>query len=414
MKRGKKSLPKRVALVVFCLFAISILQSWVVGAVPLSSQSTVAAAVSTCRTARFSDVADAALSSLRAQSGAQGVDKAVADCENKVRELRKTEEKAWLEAIDAKNKWDCVDARRLFKELSPARTFRQKEAAAELKRLGECGEGLPTPTDPDTALQYASDAAYGRRDFKAARETAWLLVARQDSIGKKARTLIQDLEQIEMANENLRQAERLKRLGKLDAACSLLLRTQQTYPTFPNMSEVRSKLSTCPTSPSPNIAAVPPTERQAALEKQVQEGRRFLLDGNIELAVVSLTAARRLSASDSTVAELNRDLETAKQARATIETGISLRKRGQYDDAIDRFKDAASLQMASGIGGWAHFELGVTLATQYFLNAGDSLKTAAQEEFRQSTINYSNPDFEEISPKIKELYDESVKGSKVG
>jgi hypothetical protein len=386
------------------------LQPWIVGAVSLSSQAGISVAAKTCSVAKYSGDADTALALLRQQAGKQGVDEAVADCENKGRDLRKAEEKRWLDAIDAKTRWDCADARRLFKELSPAPSFRQKEAAGELRRLGECGEGLAAPTDPDTALQYASDAAYGRRDFKAARENAWLLVARQDSIGKKARALIQDLEQIEMANDNLRQADRLKRTGKLDAACSLLLRTQQTYPTFPNMSEVRSRLATCPTRQPSTIASVPPNDRQPVLEKQVQEGRRFLLDGNIELAAVSLTTAQRLSPADSTVAELSRDLEAAKQARQTIEAGISLRKKGKYDDAIGRFKDAASLQMASGIGGWAHFELGVTLAMQYYLNAGDGLKTAAQEEFRQSAINYSTPDFEEISPKIKELYDQTVKG----
>ena len=381
---------------------------------PLSSQSSVSAVMSTCKTAKYSDAIEAALSPLKAQAGVPDVDKVLADCENTARSLRKAEEKRWLEAMDAKSKWDCRDARRLFKELSPAPTFYQKQAAAEVKRLGECGEGLPAPADPDTALQYATDAAYGRRDFKAARETAWLLVARQDSIGKKARTLIQDLEQIEMANENLRQVERLKRLGLLDDACSLLLRTQQSYPTFPNMSEVRSKLSTCPTSQPAKIAVVPPNERQAALEKQVQQTRRLLLDGNIELAVDSLAAARGLSATDSSVVELSRDLESAKLAREALEAGILLRRDGKYPDAIERFKDVASLQISSGIGGRAHFELGVTLATQYFLNAGDSLKTAAQEEFRQSAINYSNPDFEYISPRIKELYEQAVKGSKIG
>jgi len=412
VRRGKRFLPMQGSLVVLAALSLSIFQPWIVVAVAPSFQSSTAHQfITRCRTASYSGIAEEALAQLKTQ--AQDMEREIEECETKARSARQAEEKDWLAAIDAKSRWDCADARRLFKKLLDQPTFYKKQAAAELKRLGDCGGAAAPIDDPDTALRYATDA-YRSRDFVAARETAWRLVSRQDSVGKAARTLIQDLEQIETTNESLRQVDRSRRVGLNDDACSLLLRIQQSYPALPNISEVRSKLAACPTSQPTRIANVPTNERQAALEKRLLETRRFLSDGNLELAGDSLAAARGLSATDTSVLELSRDLETAKQARETLEAGISLRRLGKYPDAIERFKNAAALQISSGIGGRAHFELGVTLATQYFLSAGDSLKTAAQEEFRQSALNYSNPDFEYISPRIKELYDQALKGSKVG
>ena len=412
MKRGNRSLPRQASFVVLTVFAALIFQPSIMVAVSASLQSsTVHQFVTRCRTANYSEIAEEALAQLKAQ--ARDMNREIEECETKARSARQGEERDWLAALDAKSRWDCPDARRLFKKLFDQPTFYKKQSAGELKRLGDCGEAGAPIDNPDTAMRYAADA-FRSRDFVAARETAWRLVTRQDSVGKAARTLIQDLEQIEAANEGLRQADRSRRVGLNDDACSQLLRIQQVYPALPNISEVRSKLSACPTNQPSRVASLPTNERQAALEKRLQEARRFLSAGHIELATDALAAARGLSATDTSMLELSRDLETARQARETLEAGISLRRLGKYPDAIERFKNAVSLQISSGIGGRAHFELGVTLATQYFLNAGDNLKTAALEEFRQSAINYSNPDFEYISPRIKELYDQALKGSKVG
>jgi hypothetical protein len=416
VRRGKVSSLKRT-LIVFALFAVSIFQPWMVfaGAPVLqapspqspSSQSP-SALVSSCIGTSGSDTAEELLAQLKSQP--QQVTTFIERCEARARTLRQQEEKDWIAALDAKTRWDCADARRLFKKLSDKATFYKKQSSAEVKRLGDCGERLPPGNDPDMEIRNAKDA-YRSRDFGPARESAWRLVARQDSVGKEAKSLIQELEQVEVFNESLRQADNAIRDGRATEACGLLIRIQQAYPAVPNIGEARSRQqSVCPVQPK---TATTPNERQGSLDKRLQEAKRFLADGNIELAGDSLAVARSLSPNNSTVEELGRELDAATRAREALETGITLRRGGKYLQAIERFKDAVTLQAASGIGARAHFEMGVTLATQYFLNSGENLKTAAQQEFRESALNYSNPDFELISPRIKELYEQAVKG-KVG
>lgn len=401
------------------LFAAFIFQSWLAVAVSTSqspqSPQSPAALFGSCVVLRSgSDAAEDLLAQLRAQANLPQVSRYIEQCEKKARELRGAEERDWVAALDAKAKWDCPDARRLFKKLADSATFYRKQASVEAKRLGDCGERLVGSVNPDTEIQNAKDA-YRGRDFGQAREIAWRLVLRQDSIGNGAKSLIQELEQVETVNERLRQADNAIRDGRATEACGLLIRVLQTYPTVPNIGEVRSRQqSVCPTQAA-TVSGSQTNGRQAqgALDRRLQETRRFLADGNIELASESLTAARSLSPKDVAVEELSRELETARKAREALETGIALRRDGKYPQAIERFKDAVTLHAASGIGGRAHFEMGVTLATQYFLNSGENLLTAAQQEFRESALNYTSPDFEHISPRIKELYDQAVKGKVV-
>jgi len=378
-----------------------------------SSQTTAFGLITTCKTTKASETAEDALKQLRAQAGSAQVDSWIQECEALTLSNRQKEEAVRVRAVAAKNKWDCSDARRLFQELSKENTFYKKQATAEVKRLGDCGERLPRTDGPDKAMEYAADA-FRTRDFTTAREIAWRFVLLENSIGERARKLIQDIEQIEIANDNLRQADRSMRAGLNADACSSLLRIQQGFPTFPYMSDVRTRLMGCPINQPSGLASLTASERQAKLEKHLETARRSLIDGNIELAGDSLAAARVLASTDSMVMQLSRELDVAKQARETLETGISLRRDGNYSDAIERFKNAASLQASTGIGGRAHFEIGVTLATEYFLKSGDRLRAAAQQEFRESSVNYSNPDFEYISPRIKELYEQAVKSGNVG
>ena len=61
-----------------------------------------------------------------------------------------------------------------------------------------------------------------------------------------------------------------------------------------------------------------------------------------------------------------------------------------------------------GLVARAHFYIGVAMAHQFYLQNNSTLKTKAMMEFQVSMNDYKQPDFDQVSPKIKQLYDESV------
>jgi hypothetical protein len=409
-----------------------------------------------CQNATGSGSAEENLSKLKAQATAPDAAAAIAACETKATALRLEEQQLWVRALDAKKNWDCADSRRQFRTLVTRVSFYQLQASTELRRLGDCGEQLRTEEAPDLLLQHARTAFKGR-DFRSAREQAWRLVPLRNSIGEEARTILGDIEQIEIVNELLRSADRSIRLGRVNDACSVLLGIQDAHASYPNMAEVKKRLNDCPLTttevvssipltPSP-IAVAPPavptgvatptaatgqrgargtaqrgtpagTRSTAAatatpppkteLDKQLDAARIYIEEGNLELASLRLAAASKMAPGDKVVGQVQNSFQAAKQARDLLELGINLIYQAKYSDAARQLASVVNGRTSSGLVARAHFYTGVANAHEFYLRGNGTDKTKAVQEFQNSVPVYSRPDFEQISPKIKQLYDEAV------
>src|SRR6185295_14994548 len=118
VRSGNQSISGGWRLLVPAALAISYLLPSSAAAVSMPYFQTATLALSnTCKTAGGSDTAEGALAQLRSQpQGLPEVIEAIGTCERQAQMLRQKEEKAWIQALGAKNKWDCSDARRLFRQ----------------------------------------------------------------------------------------------------------------------------------------------------------------------------------------------------------------------------------------------------------------------------------------------------------
>jgi hypothetical protein len=358
-----------------------------------------------CQSAGGSGTAEENLGKLKTQAPiTPEIAAAISACEARAASLRQDEKRVWVSALDAKSKWDCEDSRRQFKSLVEKASFYQIQASTELKRLGDCGQQIVSEESPELILQHAQ-AAYKSRDFHAAREQSWHIVALKNSVGDEARKVLKDIEQIEDVNEQLRRVDRAMRTGKVHDACSLLLRIQQTNPAFPNMSEVKSRLNGCPAATA-EVAI--PASPKSELDKQVATTKLHIEEANLELAGVSLSTALKLAPNDKTVLQLQESFRLAKQARDLLDTGVSLIYQAKYPEATEQLANVVTGNTSSGLVARAHFYIGVAIAHQFYLQNNNVLKTKAMMEFQVSMNDYKQPDFDQVSPKIKQLYDEAI------
>jgi hypothetical protein len=332
------------------------------------------------------------------------VKSAISRCEAKANALRQPEQQIWMKALEAKKNWDCSDSRRQFKILGDKASLYQSQASAEAKKLGDCGERIITQEMPEVLLQHAQ-TDYNGRDFPAAREKAWHIVGLKNSVGEQAQQLLKNIDEIEAVNDSLRRADRAFRAKKVHDACSILLRVEESHPTFPNMAEIKTKLNDCPTTPT-QVGSLPAPKTD--LEKQLQAVKLYLDEGNIELANERLTAATKLAPKDKAVSQLQQALQAAKQARDLLDHGVSLIYEAKYSEAEDQLAHVATGQTSPGLVARAHFYIGVAMAHEFYLGGNGTLKDKAVQEFQTSAPDFMKPDFDQISPKIKQLYDEAI------
>jgi hypothetical protein len=171
------------------------------------------------------------------------------------------------------------------------------------------------------------------------------------------------------------------------------------------MAEVKMKLASCPTaSTEAASAATPKTEN----EKQLQAARVNIDEGNLDLANARLSAAAKLAPSDKSVTQMQGYLQAAKQARDLLDQGVALIYQAKYSEAINQLAYVITGQTSSGLVARAHFYIGVAMAHEFYLRGDKSVRAKAVQEFQSSANDFMKPDFEQISPKIKQLYDEAI------
>jgi len=172
------------------------------------------------------------------------------------------------------------------------------------------------------------------------------------------------------------------------------------------MAEVKTKLNSCPATPTEVSPNAPPPKTE--LEKQLQAVKVYMDEGNIELANERLAAATKLAPNDKTVSQLQQALQTAKQARDLLDHGVSLIYEGNYSEAANQLEYVVTGQASPGLVARAHFYIGVAVAHEFYLRGNGTLKDKAVQEFQTSAPDFMKPDFDQISPKIKQLYDEAI------
>ena len=374
------------------------------GATALYAQTNWRPILAACQSASGSGSAEDNLLRLKGLDPVPEVRSAISACEARAATLRQGEQQVWMGALEAKKNWDCTDSRRQFKVLVEKASLYQLQASTELKRLGDCGGQIATQETPDVLLQHAQ-TAYKGRDFRTAREEAWRIVGLKNSVGEQAQQVLRNIDEIEAVNDSLRRADRAFRGNRVHDACSILLRVQESHPTFPNMPEVKTKLNNCPATP-PEVGSMPAPKSE--VEKQLQAAKLYMDEENIELANERLTAATKLAPNDKAVSQLQQALQTAKQARDLLDHGVSLIYEGNYSEAANQLEYVVTGQASPGLVARAHFYIGVAVAHEFYLRGNGTLKDKAVQEFQTSAPDFMKPDFDQISPKIKQLYDEAI------
>jgi hypothetical protein len=328
--------------------------------------------------------------------------------------LRRNEDRSWVSALEAKNKWDCKDAKLLFDPLQKAMTFYKAQAGLEMKRLGNCGERIIVSNDPNTAMERAENA-YKTGDFSVARETSWKFVSLSTSIGQRARTLLQTIEQHEKANSLMTLANSAQIAGRSSEACGLMMRVEEEYGSLSGLDlrSVRSKLADCRASRQPS--ALPAAERRRQFEKNIEAARGYLDQGNLELATDSVQAAESLIPNDKALEELKQATTAAKEFRNALERSIAQIYQSKNLDAMVGLRDLLATNPTSqALAAKAHFYMGVAMAKQYYVFDDLMLLDKAKLEFKISMDGYPSPDFENVQPEIKELYGQAVRGPGAG
>jgi tetratricopeptide (TPR) repeat protein len=416
MNLEKGLLPRLLIVAAVCTFVFHMGD----GATRLQAQEprpSVAGLSAQCRAADVgSEKAGEFLAKLRAlPETLPGLANAITSCADHEKELRRDEDRIWVAALAAKGKWDCADAKRNFGKLQNGDTFYKSQAGIEVRRLGNCGQFKVIDADnPDIALSRA-ETAFKTGDFGLSRETAWKFVLLSNSVGERARSLLETIEQTENVNRLLSQAQASARTNKNSEACDLLMRIVEDYKSFPSMIEVKSNIATLGCRASRPASTLSTASKRAEFDKNLDAARSQLQRGNLEVAMDYLSAADALIPNDRSCAELKQAIQAAKQFRTKLEKSVSLIYESRNLEALESLKNIlADNPTSQALAARAHFYAGVAMAKQFYVFDDTRLLDLAKAEFTLSVNGYPAPDFEALPSKIKELYNLAAKDGATG
>src|SRR5262249_19556288 len=117
---------------------------------------------------------------------------------------------------------------------------------------------------------------------------------------------------------------------------------------------------------------------------------------------------KKLASDDKAITQMQDSFQAAKQARDLLDHGINLIYEAKYSDAASQLASVVNGKTSPGLVARAHFYIGVAMAHEFYLRGNGTLKAKAVQEFQNSVADFMKPDFDQISPKIKQLYDEAI------
>ncbi len=214
-------------------------------------------------------------------------------------------------------------------------------------------------------------------------------------------------EPADAAKSEYEQAVGLMKSGEYKEALVVLKRIQATHSGYKDVSELIHKASQ-------EIERTEKMGKDARFADLMARANKLYAAGDFKAATRSLSQAEPLRPADRGMKDLRQQITDAlKKDDGELEAAVNAFNGGNYDQAHKALLDFLARPHSAAATSCARFYAGAALAGKYFISGSkdDSSRTAAIQMFQLSAKGDAvySPQWNSISPKIKNLYVEATK-----